>query len=81
MSGEQLGILGIELDLLHIAYVNLGEVVLVEISTQHLALVVDVLVLQLLLIAKDVISGVELLVLSVDGLLLLLSLLLVILLM
>ena len=43
MGGEYLGTLGVELDLLDVAYVDLGEVALVETGAQDMSFVVDVL--------------------------------------
>lgn len=73
MGGEKLGRLGHQLDFRDVADVNLGEVILVEITRHHLAIFDDVLLLQLLLGAKHIPSRVDLLVLSIDGLTLLFS--------
>lgn len=44
MSGEHLDILRVELDLREVAYIYLGEVILVEITGHHLVILQDMLV-------------------------------------
>ena len=51
--GQDLGRRAVELDLLVDADIDLREVLLVEVRLQHLALVEDVLLLQLLLCSED----------------------------
>lgn len=71
MSGEHLDILRVELDLREVAYIYLGEVILVEITGHHLVTLQDMLVFQLLLGAEYIPCSVDLLVLSIDHLALL----------
>lgn len=71
MSGEHLDILRVELDLREVAYIYLGEVILVEITGHHLVILQDMLVSQLLLGAEHIPCCVDLLVLSIDHLALL----------
>lgn len=71
MSGEHLDILRVELDLREVAYIYLGEVILVEITGHHLVTLQDMLVFQLLLGAEYIPCSVNLLVLSIDHLALL----------
>ena len=73
VHGEDARRLGVELDFLVDADVNLGKVVLVEVRLQHLAILHDMLFLEFLLGAEDKPCGVELLVLVADGLRLLLG--------
>ncbi len=68
MSGEHLGSLRVELDLREVAYIYLGEVILVEITGHHLVTLQDMLVFQLLLGAEYIPCSVDLLVLSIDHL-------------
>ena len=71
MSGEHLDILRVELDLREVAYIYLGEVILVKITGHHLVTLQDMLVFQLLLGAEHIPCSVDLLVLSIDHLALL----------
>ena len=64
MRGEQLGTLAVELEVFVVAYVNLREVVLVEVAAlEDVAFRQDFLFLQLVLCAEDEPGGVQLLVL------------------
>ena len=76
MCGENLGIFGVELDILLHSDVDLHEVVMVERRLQHLSANEDILLLQLTLCAKDIPCCVELHVLTVDRLCFLLTLVL-----
>ena len=60
MSCEQLSCLRIQLDLGSIANIDLGEVVLIEVTIHHLTVFHDVLTLQLLLGTEYIPSGVQL---------------------
>ena len=68
MHCQDLGRLRVELDLFLHSNVNLCEIALVEIRLQHLVTIQDALLLKLLLRSEHKPRGVELLVLSVDGL-------------
>ena len=68
VHGEQLGPLGIELHALERADVYLREITLVEVGLQHFAIHQYALLAQFFLGAEDIPSGVELCVLSADGL-------------
>ena len=59
MSGEHLDILRVELDLREVAYIYLGEVILVEITGHHLVTLQDMLVFQLLLGAEYIPCSVD----------------------
>ena len=72
MCCEQLGRLGIELDLRSVANINLGKIVLIEVAIHHLATFQNMLTLKFLLGTKNIPCSIELLILSVDGLCLLL---------
>ena len=68
MHGEDFCRFGIQFDFLLHADIYLGEVALVEVALQHLALHEDVLRLEFLLRTEGKPCRVELLVLGVDGL-------------
>ena len=71
MSSEQLGRLRVELDLRNLTDIYLCKVALVEVTSHYLAILHDVLVLQLLLGTEYIPCSVELLILCIDHLCLL----------
>ena len=74
MHGQQFSRLRVQLDLLVNTDIDLREVVLVEVTLQHLTILQDALFLQLALRTEHEPSGIQLLVLRIDGLGLLLAL-------
>ncbi len=66
VHGENLSRLGVQLDFLVHADVNLGEIILVEVGLQHLITLDDSLFFQLFSCTKHKPSGVKLLILAVD---------------
>ena len=68
MDGLNLSRLRIELDLLRVSDVNLRKVVLIVTALHDLAVDKNLLVLQLFLGAEDIPCGVELMILTADGL-------------
>ena len=66
MSCKELHRLRVELDFRCVADINLGEIVLVETTTHHLAILQDALTLQFFLGAKYIPSGIQLLILCID---------------
>ena len=75
MTRHHLSRARVELNLLVNTDIDLREIVLVEVSLQHFTILEDMLLLELRLRSKDKPSGVELLVLRIDGLRLLVGLL------
>ena len=76
MHGQQFSRLRVQLDLLVNTDIDLREVVLVEVTLQHLTILQDALLLQFALRTEHEPSGIQLLVLRIDGLGLLLALVL-----
>ena len=74
MHGQQFSRLRVQFDLLVNTDIDLREVVLVEVALQHLTILQDALLLQLALRTEHEPSGIQLLVLCIDGLGLLLAL-------
>ena len=69
MGGQHLGILAVELDFLVVTDINLSKIVFVEITTlQHVAFIQYLLFLQLILRAKNKPGGIQLFILSGNGL-------------
>ena len=74
MHGKQFSRLRVQFDLLVNTDIDLRKVVLVEVTLQYLTILQDALLLQLALRTEHEPSGIQLLVLCIDGLGLLLAL-------